>query len=328
MIELIEGVPGSGKSYYTVAERLLVWLRANRRIYLYIDGIYLDRLAHFEGRPLPELEEQITVWRSSEEVMTNLTKVDPRSVVIIDEAQTVFRSMQKVEPSLLRWLETHRHYGVDVVMMCQSWLQLTAGVTRLVESTTKFRKLSFFGLYSWTQGIVRGNPEETEVIRKFVLKFQGNVYAYYSSYAQAAITEEQRMPSIWKSPKMIIGGVAAGFALMIMVVRPWSSLGDPKPPTGVPVAAKSVAAAPPGGPGPGASPALAPPGPRMTAKPIVIVGTAVWEGEREAHYLLADGTIVTAAQLAGRYGLAVQERWDGQAPFLVGEGITYGSSRE
>ena len=49
MIELLEGVPGSGKSYYAVSERLLKWVRAGRRVYVFVDGFYLDRLALFEG---------------------------------------------------------------------------------------------------------------------------------------------------------------------------------------------------------------------------------------------------------------------------------------
>ena len=34
MIELLEGVPGSGKSYYAVSERLLKWVRIGRRVYV------------------------------------------------------------------------------------------------------------------------------------------------------------------------------------------------------------------------------------------------------------------------------------------------------
>ena len=49
MIEMLEGVPGSGKSYYAVSERLLKWVRAGRRVYVFVDGFYLDRLALFEG---------------------------------------------------------------------------------------------------------------------------------------------------------------------------------------------------------------------------------------------------------------------------------------
>jgi zona occludens toxin len=82
--------------------------------------------------------------------------------VIIDEAQTVFRSMQKVEPGLLRWLETHRHYGVDILLMSQDFRQLSQGVTRLIEATVKFRKLAFVGLSKKYQGKVRGTRKITK----------------------------------------------------------------------------------------------------------------------------------------------------------------------
>ena len=55
MIEMLEGVPGSGKSYYAVSERLLKWVRAGRRVYVFVDGFYLDRLALFEGVELAVL---------------------------------------------------------------------------------------------------------------------------------------------------------------------------------------------------------------------------------------------------------------------------------
>ena len=38
VIEMLEGVPGSGKSYYAVSERLLKWVRAGRRVYVFVDG--------------------------------------------------------------------------------------------------------------------------------------------------------------------------------------------------------------------------------------------------------------------------------------------------
>jgi zona occludens toxin len=63
---------------------------------------------------------------------------------------------------LLRWLETHRHYGVDILLMSQDFRQMSQGVTRLIEATVKFRKLAFVGLSKKYQGKVRGNPEDNE----------------------------------------------------------------------------------------------------------------------------------------------------------------------
>ena len=65
MIEMLEGVPGSGKSYYAVSERLLKWVRAGRRIYVFVDGFYLDRLALFEGVELAVLHNGLTRFRAT-----------------------------------------------------------------------------------------------------------------------------------------------------------------------------------------------------------------------------------------------------------------------
>ena len=205
MIEMLEGVPGSGKSYHAVAQKFLPWVRAGRRIYIYVDGIYLDRLALFEGVPLSQLDKQITVWWTKDEVLKGLLTVEPGSAVILDEVQTIFRSKEKHDPEILRWLETHRHRGIDVVMMCQHAGQCTLGVIRLVEATTKFRRLDRFGLKGRYQAQVRGNPEETEVIRMFTGRYEPKTYAYYSSYSAAAITESTRGGSILKSPTLIVG---------------------------------------------------------------------------------------------------------------------------
>ncbi|THJ09806.1 MAG: hypothetical protein CAF43_012190 [Nitrospira sp. CG24C] len=207
LIQMLEGVPGSGKSYYAVTEYLLKWVRAGRRIYCYIEGFYLDRLALFEGIPLEQLLLQITLWNTVEEVKTGLLTVQPGSAVVIDEVQTVFRSKEKQEPELLRWLETHRHYGVDLVLMCQQYGQVTLGVNRLIEGTIKFRRLDRFGLRNRYQAHVRGNPEETEVIRTFSGKFEAKLYQYYSSYAAASIKETKRGNTILRSPTIVIGVV-------------------------------------------------------------------------------------------------------------------------
>jgi zona occludens toxin (predicted ATPase) len=217
MIQMLEGVPGSGKSYYAVTEYLLKWVRAGRRIYCFIDGFYLDRLALFEGIAVEVLMKQITLWKSPDEVRAGLLTVQPGSAVCIDEVQTVFRSKEKQDPEVLRWLETHRHYGVDLVLMCQQYGQVTLGVNRLIEGTIKFRRLDRFGLRNRFQAHVRGNPDEVEVIRTFSGKFSPKLYQYYSSYSAAAIKETKRGNTILKSPTIIIGiigilGAAAWFS--------------------------------------------------------------------------------------------------------------------
>ena len=331
MIELYEGVPGSGKSYHAICEKFLPWVKQGRRLYIAVDGIYLDRLSLFTGIELSVLEQQITIWKDSVEVLQAFPHVEPGSAVIIDEAQTVFRSMQKVEPGLLRWLETHRHYGVDILLMSQDFRQMSQGVTRLIEATVKFRKLAFVGLSKKYQGKVRGNPEDNEVIRAFVGTYSPAIYAYYSSYASAAIREEKRSHTVFKSARVAIGIAAGLFAISLMVWRPWSSLSSTK---GMPAAVVSGAPSLPSFPSPSAPSSLLNPfgasvpstgSPQPPKRTVRILGGAGSSWNRQGwRYLLDSGEILTATQITGRYGLLVSEVYEDGSMRLIGEGVFYG----
>ena len=331
MIELYEGVPGSGKSYHAICEKFLPWVKQGRRLYIAVDGIYLDRLSLFTGIDLQTLEQQITIWKDSVEVLQAFPHVEPGSAVIIDEAQTVFRSMQKVEPGLLRWLETHRHYGVDILLMSQDSRQMSQGVTRLIEATVKFRKLAFVGLSKKYQGKVRGNPEDHETIRAFVGTYSPAIYAYYSSYASAAIQEEKRSHTIFKSARIAIGIAAGLFAIGLMAWRPWSSLSNTK---GTSATAANATATlslplPTSAPGSLVNPSGAPVSsvamPPTPKRPVRILGGAGSLANRHGwRYLLDSGEILTAAQITGRYGIAVSEVYEDGAMRLIGEGVFYG----
>ena len=326
MIELLEGVPGSGKSYYAVSERLLKWVRAGRRVYVFVDGFYLDRLALFEGIELAVLQQQITLWQSGEEVKEGLLHVEPGSAVLIDEVQTVFRSRDKTDPALLRWLETHRHRGIDLVLMCQQYGQVTLGVNRLVEATTKFRRLDRFGLKNRYQASVRGNPEELEVIRMFSGKYEPKLYAYYSSYASAAVRETARGGSILKSPTLIVGGLGLIVAVAWVAFGGWLSGAKP-----VPSVAVSTLPPPP--------PLLTPHVPQpvvpvpvvvqSTVQPIRIQGgmTTIRGGEPVWLWVSEEGQLMTEDEIAVESGGTVSSRMVRGVRVLSGTGVIYGGTR-
>ena len=324
MIEMLEGVPGSGKSYYAVSERLLKWVRAGRRVYVFVDGFYLDRLALFEGVELLVLEQQITLWHSGEDVKAGLLQAEPGSAVLIDEVQTVFRSKDKTDPQPLRWLETHRHRGIDLVLMCQQYGQVTLGVNRLVEATTKFRRLDRFGLKNRYQASVRGNPEELEVIRMFSGKYEPKLYAYYSSYASASVRETARGGSMLKSPTLIIGALGLLVAIVWFAFGGWLSGAKPG-------AASTVAT-------------LAPPPPLHSAQasqsvtlmplpspvhPIRIQGgmTTTHGGETVWLWVSDEGRLMTEDEIAGESGGTVSSRMVRGVRVLTGTGVIYGGTR-
>lgn len=216
MIMLLEGVPGAGKSFWGVGNKLIPWLKAGRRLYVYIDGAHRDKWALFLGVTEEELSRRVTVWKTAEEVLTGIVNVEPNSAVFIDEAQSIFRAKAKLDLSILRWLETHRHIGVDICLTCQGYAQLTLGVLRLVESTIKFRKLWFVGLEKRAQAFLRGQPEDTEIVRKFTFVYTSNVYAWYKSYGALGIQEEKRGGSVWMTPTIIIAGAAAMYVMFVL----------------------------------------------------------------------------------------------------------------
>ena len=324
MIEMLEGVPGSGKSYYAVSERLLKWVRAGRRVYVFVDGFYLDRLALFEGHDQAELEQQITLWLSGEDVKSGLLQVEPGSAVLIDEVQTVFRSKDKTDPALLRWLETHRHRGIDLVLMCQQYGQVTLGVNRLVEATTKFRRLDRFGLKNRYQASVRGNPEEVDVIRMFTGKYEPTLYAYYSSYSSATVRETARRGSILKSPTLLIGGLGFVVAVGWFAFGGWLSGAKPAqattgakllpPPLPVVQAPQPVVGVPLN--------AVAP------VRPIRIQGvlTTLQGGEVVWLWISEEGHLMTEEEIAGESGGTVSSRMVRGVRVLTGTGVIYGGT--
>jgi zona occludens toxin len=326
MIEMLEGVPGSGKSYYAVTERLLKWVRAGRRVYAFVDGFYLDRLALFEGRPVEELHKQITLWQTAEDVKAGLLLVEPGAAVVIDEVQTVFRSKEKQDPALLRWLETHRHKGVDLVLMCQQYGQVTLGVNRLVEGTIKFRRLDRFGLKNRYQASVRGNPEELETIRMFSGKYEPKLYAYYSSYSSSAVRESVRGGSILRSPTLLIGGLGFVVAVAWFAFGGWLSGVKPVPAVAVskltpPLPLPALQASQPMSPVPVAVPSA--------VRPIRIQGgmTTIRGGTVEWLWVSDEGRLMTEDEIAGESGGTVSSRLVRGVRVLSGTGVLYGGTR-
>lgn len=118
MIILITGTPGAGKSLYGVSELLNKTFQDRP---LFVNGIPDLLLTHE-----PFSDEDVTLWHDG--------RLPTNGVMFIDEAQRIWRpraASVKV-PESLTAMETHRHKGVDIVVVTQHPNQLDAHLRRLV----------------------------------------------------------------------------------------------------------------------------------------------------------------------------------------------------
>jgi zona occludens toxin (predicted ATPase) len=114
MIIMVTGVPGSGKTLYSIG-LLRKWLSEGRQVFADIDGLRVHGVM-----PAPE------DWREAPE----------GSVVIYDEAQKRFGSQGmrggRSERSDIAALEEHRHTGHDLLLITQHASLIHSHVRRLV----------------------------------------------------------------------------------------------------------------------------------------------------------------------------------------------------
>lgn len=126
MIVLITGAPGSGKTLYAVS-RLLQESFKGRVAYVnnVRDLILPHEVLSGEGDPPPP-DSDVFHWFDG--------RVPNGAVVVIDEAQRVFRprSATSAVPQHVARLETHRHQGLDFVIITQHPQLIDVNVRRLV----------------------------------------------------------------------------------------------------------------------------------------------------------------------------------------------------
>lgn len=190
----------------------------------------------------------------------------------------------------------------------------------MVETTTKFRRLDRFGLKGRYQAAVRGNPEETETIRMFTGRYEPRMYAYYSSYSNAAVKEAQRGGSILRSPLVVAGILGLFVAVGWFGYGSWLSVAP-----SVKVASASREAV------------KLPPPPVFTGEelssiksealpaelPVVRLRGAFSMTADEWVFLTEDGEAITETEVSVRSGRPVSSRMVGGIRVLTGEGVEY-----
>lgn len=115
MITLTTGVPGSGKSLYTISQ--------------------VKELAEKEERPVyyHGIKDLMLPWIEMENA-TDWDECPVGAIIVIDECQSSFRprGLGKDVPAYIAAMETHRHKGYDIFLITQHPMLVDQNIRRLV----------------------------------------------------------------------------------------------------------------------------------------------------------------------------------------------------
>lgn len=175
MLYLYTGVPGAGKTLYAVSN--LVKRKDFKDRPIFVDGIKdldHDKINYFD---IPE-GESIQTWPKW---------APPGAIIVVDECQRIFRprpSGSKV-PDYVAELETHRHRGLDFILITQHPRLIDVNLRELIEHHTHLGKTNL-GLrrkMEWTTGGAK-DPGSRANIREALIsvyRLDKSVYGLYKS---------------------------------------------------------------------------------------------------------------------------------------------------
>jgi len=120
MITIITGVPGMGKTAMLVHMLLKNEKEHFNARPVFAMGINSLLLDHVPAPPVDEWTEK-RVSPEDPNLFLDYYNFPPNSILVIDEAQRVFRSRSSgtKPPPHVTALETHRHTGLDIILLTQ-----------------------------------------------------------------------------------------------------------------------------------------------------------------------------------------------------------------
>lgn len=230
MLIFHEGLPGSGKSYEAVIERIVPALKKGRAVQAYIEGLDVDKLAELAGRPREEVAQLVTVWtRAQLQTRDENLKLQAdhlpelaldNSLIVLDEAQNFWGNREKLGPAITQFITEHRHRGIDLVLMGQDLRDVHAVWRRRVEVKAAMLKLTAFGTskrYSVTTFRHLGGDQWTRVglqLRKYDPRAFGAYASHVAEDTNTADYQDARS-SIWSSKALRYGVPLAVVAALV-----------------------------------------------------------------------------------------------------------------
>jgi len=199
MLTLITGTPGAGKTLLTVWEHC----RKVPGSFLTDDkGEKVERRLHSNIKRLLVPHEHIT----AEDLNCWHTWAKPGDVIVFDEVQEVWRPRGKVSevPECIAKLETHRHMGVDIILMTQNPMLMDSNIRRLVNRHIHLRRVSrtIAIVYEWDGCMDAPASRYSAAMSRRVFRHPKQAYELYKS-------AELHTKPVVKVPGLAFIGLAA-----------------------------------------------------------------------------------------------------------------------
>lgn len=193
MITLLTGSIGSGKTLYCCSH-FIDYLNTYDKIYTNIEGFHPDFYWHNSTSNITTFELDFTS-EAMQDYITQISKYGGSKLVVIDEAAFYFLNDRKqMDKDFLKLLAYTRHYGLDIIFICQNPAQLHYQIRHLVNYHIHIRRKFNTGMQTILEkeGIIyevqnnlflRESVKSGDIVKKraFIKKM------YFDAYKSSAV---------------------------------------------------------------------------------------------------------------------------------------------
>lgn len=215
-IKLITGQPGNGKTLYAV-HLINEALKQGREVYTNINGISLDVL------PIPENDKGELDWTMTPKGDENIGVKG--ALIVYDETQKLpyfaYKSKEKLSSNpLITELETHRHYGYDLIFITQSPKFLHLHLLELVNEHYHVkrpfnRKQAEIHMHRKACMLPETEAAEKRAEDVFKFAYPADLFKYYKS-TEIVTNSKIRIPKYMKKLFFIGGACLIGIIYILV----------------------------------------------------------------------------------------------------------------
>lgn len=233
-ITVVTGTPGAGKTLYSIEKLILPEIgkkikgvdddgkpyEVERRIFTNINGLTLEHDLIDGGGSWEVDKEDKWGYKGNEGGLRNWHQWAPKGAIIVfDEVQKVWPlapNGSKIPPDL-QGLDTHRHMGVDFILITQTVNNIHRHIYGLVGRHLHVRRIANMKMaivYEWDQ--ISRSLQYSKAIAKSPWRYSSKIFKLYKSSELHTKVKRTTPPLIWA---VLLGLGLAGWGIPTYIQR-------------------------------------------------------------------------------------------------------------